>query len=105
MRRSSQGTAGIAVREVRISDADLQKIIGPPLRAFLKKNGFKSGTASDEGTGYFFPIDLDLAGNISVVRHADGTWMFLQEDALIADRVAQTAALHLEVIQEAEARR
>ncbi len=91
------------MRELRITDAELQALIAPGLRRKFVEAGFKTGTASDENTSFFFPINLQLAGECFVTRHEDGTWTFTQEEApMIADRVAQAAVSHASAIAQRE---
>lgn len=85
------------MRELRLSDAELQALIAPALRKKLKAAGFAFGTATDEHAGFYFPINLALAGSISVVRYEDGTWVFAQEtNATLADRTADAFVSHVE---------
>jgi hypothetical protein len=92
------------VRELQISDAELQKIIATGIRKKLKDFGFKTGPASDGNQGFFFPINLDLSGEISVVRTADGVWTFTQEDdAIFADRTAECTSYAVAAMMKREA--
>ena len=68
------------MRELRITDVELQKMIAPVLRKRLRKAGFAMGAASADGPPtYMFPINLDLAAFVTVIRREDGTWLFQQE--------------------------
>jgi hypothetical protein len=94
------------VRELRITDGELQTLIATALRRKLAKAGFKTGTPSDANAAFFFPINLELTGDCEVIRHEDGTWTFTQEETpMIADRIAQTAIFHAAAIAQREATR
>ena len=67
------------MKELHITDAELQKLIAPALRKRLKAAGFHTGTASDDNCAFFFPINLSVAGSVKVTRHEDGTWCIQQE--------------------------
>ena len=84
------------MRELRISDAELQGIIAPLLRTRLKEAGFAVGTPSDqEPTTFVFPINLDLVGAVAVTREEDGTWWFQQEaDPMLFDRLGESMVAH-----------
>src|ERR1700684_1321499 len=89
MRRSA-GSLESAMTEVQITDGELQKLIAPALRKFLKSKGFRFGTASDDNCAYWFPINLELGGSVEIERGEDGTWLIRQENAVVADRRAGT---------------
>jgi hypothetical protein len=80
--------------EVLITDAELQKLIAPPIIKFLKSKGLRAGTPSDDNCAYWFPINLELAGTVEIERGEDGTWLIRQDDAIIADRCAETLMIH-----------
>ena len=87
------------MRELRITDAELQALIAPGLRARLKQAGFRNGTASNDHTGFFFPINLEIAGSCTVGRLEDGTWVFTQvDDAVIAERTELASAAHTDAV-------
>jgi hypothetical protein len=67
------------MRELRLTDGELQKLVAPAIRAHLKTAGFHTGASSCNNNAFFFPINLDLAGDVRVTRHEDGTWVFTQE--------------------------
>lgn len=67
------------MREVTISDRELQALIAPALISWLKAKGFQGGLPSGEHNGFWFPISLDFAGEVHAVRYEDGTWIFSQE--------------------------
>jgi hypothetical protein len=78
------------MREVRMTDSELQKLVAPALREHLKKAGFFTGASSIDHCGYFFPINIDLAGAVKITRHEDGTWTFMQEmDVELSQRTAK----------------
>ena len=87
---------GLPMRELRITDGEVQALIAPAFRARLRAEGFKMGTASDaDPSSFFFPINLNLAGHVEVVRGADGVWSIFQEDdAHINDRTAAASEYH-----------
>lgn len=90
------------MRELRLSDQEVQKLIAPALRRRLKQAGFVSGTASGHHYGFVFPINLGLAGSVSIERFDDGTWVFQQEvDMRLAERTHETFTIHAEAIARA----
>jgi hypothetical protein len=93
------------MKQLTMTDKEVQALIAPAIRKKLKAAGFVSGTASDDHAGYLFPIDLQLAGAITIQRHDDGTWVFQQEEDLtLMERTAATFAAHYEATQEATQR-
>ena len=83
------------MRELRITDVELQKMIAPVLRKRLRKAGFAMGAASADGPPtYLFPINLDLAAFVTVIRREDGTWLFQQDDFVIAERLEESFLMH-----------
>lgn len=89
------------MRELRITDGELQRLIGGALREKLARAGFRMGTpTAATPTSFFFPICLNLDGEITVERDADGCWTIVQDAAVIAERVADAHFEHLEAIAE-----
>jgi hypothetical protein len=92
------------MRSFQISDRDLQALIAPALRAKLAAAGFKMGAVMDGRSGdpncaFYFPINLNLAGDCGVRRDEDGTWTISQEESpLLADRTAETFQAHVAAI-------
>jgi hypothetical protein len=83
-----------------MTDRELQKLIATPLVAKLKAAGFKTGTPSNDHTGFYFPINLNMAGELSIVRYEDGVWTFRQEDSYIAaDRQAASIQAFVEACE------
>lgn len=83
------------MREIRISDAELQKLIATALRKRLVEGGFRSGAREDVNCSAFFPINLDLSGCVTVQRDDDGFWTFTQEvDEVAGDRTAEAHGAH-----------
>ena len=83
------------MRELRISDAELQSIIAPQLRKRLRKAGFAMGAPSaEQQPTYMFPINLDVSGVMMVIRQDDGVWIFQQEDMKIAERLEESFLMH-----------
>lgn len=84
------------MREVQITDAELERLIAPAIRKRLRAAGFKMGTASDEvPSAFMFPINLNLAGVVGVHRSEDGVWTFSQEDnPMLADRMMDSMIAH-----------
>lgn len=94
------------MRELTLTDRELQALIAPKLRRRLKKAGFVMGAseASDDRPSFYFVIHLDLVGFSELVRNDDGTWTISQcENAMVADRVASSNVLHEEAIARREA--
>jgi len=93
------------MRTLTLTDAEVQKLIASAIRKRLKAAGFHTGTASDDHSGFFFPIDLGLAGQVGVTRHEDGTWTIQQEtNLMLAERMGTTLAAHGEAIAAATQR-
>lgn len=87
------------MREVQISDAELQALIAPPIRERLKAAGFQTGASVTASCGVFLPVFLDMAGSIEVERTEDGMWTFRQElNVELADRTADALHAHVESI-------
>ncbi len=87
------------MRTVRISDAELQKLIATELRKRLVAGGFAPGARSDVNCFAFFPINLDLAGSATVQRDEDGFWTFTQEvDEIAEDRTAEAHGAHASAV-------
>lgn len=87
------------MRELRITDGELQRMIGGVLRERLAKAGFRMGTPSDAiPSSFFFPVCLNLDGDVDVVRDADGHWTITQDKPEITERLASTLADHHEAI-------
>lgn len=87
------------MRELRITDEDLQALIADALRDKLKAAGFNTVVGSTEHAGFFFPINLGLAGQCTVTRHEDGTWTFTQEDnARLAERMEACLGFHAQAV-------
>jgi len=93
------------VKELRITDAELQSMIAPALKAKLHAAGFQRGFCDAEHCGFFFPINLELAGTCTVTRNEDGTWTFTQQDNTITDRLDETYEIHAAAIETASQRR
>ena len=62
------------MRTLTLTDAEVQKLIASAIRKRLKAAGFHTGTASDDHSGFFFPIDLGLAGQVGVTRHEEDVY-------------------------------
>jgi hypothetical protein len=88
------------MRELTMTDAQLQKLVGSALRKKLRAAGFVAGMPSDENDSCFFPINLEVPG-LSIVRHEDGFWTFSQEDPVIAGRLMDTNQIHGAAIDSA----
>ena len=84
------------MRELRITAVELQGMIAPLLRTRLRKAGFTMGASSAEDPPTFmFPINLDVAGAVIVIREDGGTWMFQQEeDPMLYDRLQDSLLAH-----------
>lgn len=92
------------MRELRISDAELQRDLSRVLMARLKKAGFHTGAASDEQCTAMLPVRIDLAGAVMVKRDEAGFWIITQELHLeLADRTAFTEQAHVAAIESREA--
>lgn len=91
------------MKELRLTDAELQALIAPALRARLQESGFAFGRPMDARLDEFdimlFPIGLDLAGLASVERDLEGVWTFRQIDsAVLHDRTADALRSHVAAI-------
>lgn len=92
------------MKEVRISDAQLQQIIGRPLVEHLRRNGFQTGRGTHEQCSIAMPIELDLAGAVDIIRSEDGIWTFRQElDYALSARMEFAADSHMTAIESREA--
>lgn len=96
------------MRELEMSDGEIQALVATAIRAKLKAAGFTMGATDDadavEGPGaFYFPINLNLAGDCTVTRAEDGTWTITQEDnPLLADRTASAFQSHAAAIERRE---
>ena len=83
------------MRELRITAVELQGMIAPLLRTRLRKAGFHMGASSAEDPPTFmFPINLDVAGAVIVIRE-EGDWIFQQEeDPMLYDRLQDSLLAH-----------
>lgn len=87
------------MKELRITDAEMQRLVALPLRTYLIRHGFKHGEASTDHAIYAFPVALDLAGVVTVVHEDDGHWRFVQEtDETLSDRLDSSLASHTEAV-------
>ena len=66
------------MRELRLTDAELQQLVATSLREALIKAGFARGSSVERVGSFMMPINLDLAGNITIERGEDGVWTFRQ---------------------------
>lgn len=87
-----------------MTDQEVQNAIASTLRDRLRKAGFVGGASSAELPPTFsFPINLDLAGAVAVIREPDGTWVFRQEtDQMLFDRIDDCLVAHGEAIDNRE---
>lgn len=89
------------MRELRLTDAELQGLIAPALRGRLVREGFRLGASEGEGATYgvlMFPVNLDLAGMVTVERTEEGVWIFQQQERVVFDRFADSFVLHCHAI-------
>lgn len=88
------------MKELRITDAELQRLVGTALRLYLERRGFKmaSSSAGARGGYYVFPVNLGLADRVEVERYGDGTWAIRQQDEAIAARLDDAVLIHGEAI-------
>jgi hypothetical protein len=86
------------LRELRITDTELQEMIGTALRERLRKAGFRHGTPSDDLYAFNLPITLDLAGTVYVRRTEDGVWTITQEEDAIMERLAEAGIAFAEAV-------
>lgn len=83
------------MKELRLTDGELQAIVAPAIRERLRAAGFAMGTSSgDLPSSFWMPVNLNLAGHVEIIRSEDGVWSFTQVDGVIADRVAVTGEIH-----------
>lgn len=84
------------MRVLQITDGEIQALVAPALRAYLRKAGFVIGASSgDEPSTFWMPVNIDLAGHVDVIRDEDGIWTFTQEENMhVADRVAEASEYH-----------
>lgn len=90
------------MKELQITDAQLQKIVGAALRKHLAAAGFRMGASSGETPPvYGLPVNLDLAGKFGVFHDcATGVWTITQEeDEVLCDRTTDAVRSHVEAMQ------
>jgi hypothetical protein len=94
------GEGPAAVKELRLTDRELQALIAPALLARLKAAGFV--TAHSEGAqpvGFAFPITLNLAGEVTLHRSDEGVWTLTQlSDGDLAERTEFAQRAHVEAV-------
>jgi hypothetical protein len=94
------------MREIRLTDQELQKLVAPVLRGYLRRRGFVMGRSSAEfPTSLFVPISLDLVGWCNFERDADGVWTIQQDENRMADLMAEAREMHYAAIVNREAPR
>jgi len=94
------------VQELRISDGELQGLIAPRLRKRLAGAGFKMGSPSSEpASSFYFIINLDLAGHVTIECGIDGIWIFRQDERRLAAIVDDVGAIHVETVADGPQRR
>jgi hypothetical protein len=94
------------MKELRITDQDLQALVAPALRERLKKVGFVLGRSTGEfPAAVWVPINLDLVGWCHFVRTDDGVWVFQQDENRMAEIVADGREDHGEAIATRQAPR
>lgn len=87
------------MRELRLTDRDLQALVAPGLRAKLRAAGFKIGRSSGEfPAALFVPISLDLVGWCQFTRDEDGVWTILQDETRMADILDDAHAMHADAV-------
>ena len=92
------------MKELRLTDAELRALIAPALLDKLRCAGFATATAAGaaEPCAFYFPINLALAGEVTVNRSTEGVWTITQEcDPLLAERTADTQTAHIEAMLSA----
>lgn len=85
------------MRELILTDAEMQKLVGTKIRQRLVKAGFKIGRSEGRNDSIWVPVDLNLLAGSHITRDEDGFWTFRQEDPMIIARVKDTVAIHAEV--------
>lgn len=94
------------MRELRLTDQEIQRLVAPKLVAKLRKAGFVMGRSSGEfPSALFVPISLDLTGWCSFTRDHDGVWTFQQDENRIAEIIADGLEAHGDAIATREAPR
>lgn len=85
--------------ELRISDAELQRLVATALIGRLRTAGFHTLPSMTERCSICFPVSLELAGYVTVERHDDGTWSFQQElDLDLAERTRDVERYHASAV-------
>ena len=96
------------MRELRLTDIELQRLIAPALKKRLRQEGFEFGTPEGRSPGegdpeaigmIMFPVNLDLAGCVSIERGDDGVWTFRQDTLVQLQRFYQTLIDHHAAIE------
>lgn len=91
------------MKEVRLSNRELQALIAPGLIAKLKAAGFQAGRSSGECCAVVFPINLNFSGTVDIERTDDGVWTFRQQDDVdVASRTEFAAQAHAAAVSERE---
>lgn len=92
------------MKELRLTDGEMQALVANKLRAKLRAAGFKMGPPADqEPPTFYFPININVAGEVAIVRHEDGTWTILQDEhGMLADRTAAALGIHAAAIASRE---
>jgi hypothetical protein len=92
------------IRELKLTDLEVQKLIAPALKKKLRAAGFTMG-ASESADGFncafYFPVNLDLAGINTVERDEHGVWTFRQRvgGEAVNERLRQTSEDHMDAIE------
>lgn len=89
------------MKELRLTDRELQDMIAPALRARLRAAGFEPMHSDGaEPMGFSLPITLDLAGDVTLERNIDeGIWTFRQvAHGDLADRTDFAERAHREAV-------
>jgi hypothetical protein len=90
------------VKELRISDRDLQKLIATGIKDALRRAGFKIGENGDGHACVMLPVNIGLTGISQVTHFEDGSWLFEQEETeQIYDRVSDAGMAHFDAMRDA----
>jgi hypothetical protein len=84
------------LKQLELSDAQVQELVAPALLKRLRDAGFHTGVPTDTATTVYVPINLDLVGDVEIVRYEDGTWVFRQQTTEVAGMLEHAAAAFLD---------
>lgn len=94
------------MKEARISDAEMQRLVATALTKRLRASGLHTIDSSASRWAICLPVTINLAGVVVIDHDEDaGEWVFRQElEAELADRTAFAESAHAAAFSSREAR-